>query len=259
MFLSLSPDPLPGMMITESPAATETSPSQLLAPREVAGAEGGTVPCPRTPCPARGVLNLGHTRGSQCSPTASNIPLVRGPSAPPPRPPVYATSHPAPQSLSTSLLPPLDTDWDRLPGRGALLSPCPPSWMWLPCATCSSGSPHRVGQGCHCPLVHYVRRGSPPPASPALLPLSLVPAAPRAPILALCLPPPPPPPPTRGLRQRAGISCWCWAGDTQPRLLPICHPRGHLPLVSCYSAERHRDENPPTWQKARLNAGGWQK
>lgn len=94
------------------------------------------------------------------------------------------------------------------------------------------------------------------PASPALPPLSLVPAACGLLSLALCLPPPPP---THGLRQRAGISCQCWAGDTQLRLLPICHPRGHLPLTSCSSAERHRHENPPTWQKAELNGGGWQK
>lgn len=127
------------------------------------------------------------------------------------------------------------------------------SWMWLPRATFSSGSPCSVGQGWCCPL--SIMLGGAPPASPALLLLSLVPAAPRAPILALCHSPPH----TRGLRHRAGTSCWCWAGDTQLQLLPICHPQGHLPLTSYSSAERHHDENPPTGQKAWLNAVAWQK
>lgn len=62
------------------------------------------------------------------------------------------------------------------------------------------------GCGCHVPLaplgactgwdnavtvpLSIVFAGA-PPTSPALLPLSLVPAAPRVPILAWCLPPPP--------------------------------------------------------------------
>lgn len=164
-----------------------------------------------------------------------------------PLPSLPSLQLPSPPALSRRLLPPLDTEcWER-----ALLFP---SWMWLPHTTCSSGSLHRVGQGCCCPLVHYAQWSS--PTSPALLPLSLVPAACGRLSLALCLPPPPP---THGPRQRAGISCRCWDGDTQLPLLPICHPRGHLPLTSCSSAERHCDENPPTWQKAELNGGGWQK
>lgn len=186
------------------------------------------------------------------SSTASTIPLQGDHQLPLPSLP--SLQLPLPPSLSRGLLPLPDTGCDRVPGRG----PC-----------CSSPPP--AGCGCHIPLALRgpctgwdkaaavplsIMLSGAPPASPALLPLSLVPAACGRLSLALCLPPPPP---THGLRQRAGISCQCWAGDTQLRLLPICHPQGHLPLTSCSSAERHRDENPPTWQKAELNAGGWQK
>lgn len=159
-----------------------------------------------------------------------------------------------PPSLSRHLLPPPDTGWDRVSARGPCCSPPPPAGCGCHISLAPRGPCTGWDKAAAVPLSIMLSGAT--PASPALLPLSLVPAACGRLSLALCLPPPPP---THGLRQRAGISCRCWAGDTQLRLLPICHPRGHLPLSSCSSAERHRDENPPTWQKAELNGGGWQK
>lgn len=164
---------------------------------------------------------------------------ARAPSSPPPQPTIY-TTHTPQKYLSAGL----DAGWDQLPG-GGLCCPRPPSWMWLPRATGSSGSLRRVGQGCllsPCPLCSS--RLPPPPASPSLLPLSPVPAAPQplswlpALLLLLLLPP--------MASGRAGISCRFQAGDTQLRQHPICHPQGHLPLASSPSAARHRHENPPT-------------
>lgn len=178
MFLPLSPDHLPGMMITESPAATETSPSQPLA-----GAEGGTVPFPRTPCPARGGHR--HRRDPQFGPypwlpvqphSLQHPPCEGTISSPSPAhslcsiPPLPIPLH-KPAATSRHCLGP--AAWE-----GGPAVPCPPSWMWLPCATRSSGSPHRVGQGCHCPLVHYAHRGSPPrlPSPAAFVPGASCPA-----------------------------------------------------------------------------------
>lgn len=115
---------------------------------------------------------------------------------------------PPPPSLSRHLLPPPDTGWDQVSGRRPCSSPPPP-------AACGCHTPLAPGGPCTgwdkaaaVPLSIMLSEAS--PASPALLPLSPVPAACGRLSLALCLPPP-----THGLRQRAGISCRCWAGDTQ--------------------------------------------
>lgn len=214
---------------------------------------GSGVPLPaeaKPPPPVPHVFSSSHA----CGPTASSNPL-RGDHQPPlPSPP--SMQPPAPLPAQIPLHRPAVTPGHWL-GLTALLSPVPPA-----------------GCGCHVPLVPWGPRAGWDKA--AAVPLSIMLGGAPAPALLPLSPGASCPEGAhpgsvplsssfssssshRGLRQKAGISCWCWAGDTQLRLLPICHPQGHLPLASCSSAERHRDENPPTWQKAWLNAGGWQK
>jgi len=102
-------------------------------------------PCAPTPAGSRlsglascGKAPISHSPRPQLWPClwshSLQHPPARGPSAPPPQSSVYAPPS-LPKPLSAGPLPPLDTGWEWLPGRGTLLSPIPPA-----------------GHGCHVPL-----------------------------------------------------------------------------------------------------------
>lgn len=126
---------------------------------------------PHVPVPAGSGLPLPATSGPVPQSSCSRYPQLGSCLWPPewprslplPSPPSmrHPHTHATPQKYLSAGL---DTGWDQLPG-GCLCCPRPPSWMWLPRATGSSGSLRRVGQGCllsPCPLCSSQL----PPASP---------------------------------------------------------------------------------------------